>query len=308
MNLSAADIMAWKNLNMELHECISNLTEIDLQTHPLPDQRLEKWNQKFAHITLLCKQIPQRGQLPMKGTMYCRLHMLRVISINLVLIFANPKETMIVGYIQELLEQLMQDLGTLWISLQRGGFQENIYSYSTWRVHDAMYSEHEQHLFISEDVPLKFSHMQQLLFKKRIHFALAYQYHSLSKERKVLELECIKNSFQMHVDAHTFQKMSSYIAFLVSSTDLKDQKLMEELDPPCIFSGINVTMQQLEKALIPPPPVLVKPYPFNDEQQRFQISPDTTSIRSSNNETKSMYSCELDNESNEELEVSNYRH
>ncbi|GFH57138.1 predicted protein [Chaetoceros tenuissimus] len=316
--------MDWKIFNMELHECISNPGEIDAK---------EKRNQRFAHITMLWKQLPEKEHLPNKGSMYCRFLMLRVISLNLALIFANSQEVIEVGFIQELLEELMQALGTLWGSLQRGGFQQNIYSYSTRKIHDAIFSQNELHLFKSQDVALKFSHMQQLVFKKRLHCALAYQYHSLSKETKIAVLERIKNSFQMHVDANTFREMSFYVEYLVSSTDLKSQKVMEELDQhfyieylvsstdlknrklmeelyPRCFSGINITIQQLEKDLIPlpPKPVVVEPYPNNDELHQKQINPDVRSIRSANIETMRRSADEFDNESNEQSYVSSSKH
>lgn len=211
MKLSEADIMVWKKFHVALHDFISNPNKSNLQNY----RRL--WD-----------QFPQKKYLPNEGAMYSRICMMKVITVVLNLIFANDsQEVRNVEDIQKLLQMLMERLGTLWRTLHQVGFRLNIYS----KKGSAEYSKHEHRLLMSENVALKFSNMQKMVFMSRLHFA--NQGHSIQH---------IVQSFSEHVDSHTYQEISSCSA-LVGGL----------LDPHFIFTTILSTIQQLEESLLLPP-------------------------------------------------------
>ncbi|GFH57172.1 predicted protein [Chaetoceros tenuissimus] len=208
MKLSEAEIMDWKKFHVALHNFISN-------------------PQKKSNLQNFCRlwdQFPQKKHLPHQGAMYSRICMMKVITVVLNLIFANSQEVKNVEDIQKHLQMLMERLGTLWGTLHQVGFRLNIYSNKG----SAKYSELEHRLLMSENVALKFSNMQKMVFMSRLHFA--NQGHSIHH---------IVQSFSEHVDAHTYQEISSCSTLLGGL-----------LDPHFIFTTIMSTVQQLEKSLL----------------------------------------------------------
>lgn len=240
-------------MNVVLHEFILDPGEIIAKDQP---------NQKLASLAKIYDLLPQREHLPKQGTMYCRMKMQQVLEIILALKHANKQEEIDAEYILELLEKLMQSLSASRKSLQQGGFQQDIYTNK--ESYGGIDPEHENRLLESEKVALKFFNMQKMLFLQRVHFAVKNQSQSLSMERKVLQLESIANSFKEHLDKDSFQEVSSRAASLYQTKngkkELKPQNDVLQImaiptgDPLFIYNNVQLVIQQLERALIPPPP------------------------------------------------------